>query len=185
MAEQMTLFDSNGSIMHIDERGRELVDPRTGEHVYLQAVRKPYYGEKHFWKIFLLDFLAVLGIIESKQLDVVIYIMEHTSPYNNQFIGSNRSIAAELGISRDTVQRTMKKLLNCNFITKTKMAGVYQVNPSVMVQGSAAKQRGLLVQYQESNDPAVIAEATALGVLPETTDGEVVVEAAAEVIDNA
>lgn len=165
--QQLTLFDNNGGLVRVNERGRRVVDLDTGEEMYLQAINKPYYGQKHFWKVFLLDFLAVLGIIESKQLDVVVYVMEHTSPYNNQFQGRYEDIAEDLNISKTTVFKTFKKLLNCNFLTKTKLRGVYQVNPAVMVQGSAAKQRGLLIQYNESVEQSVIDEAAELGVLPD------------------
>lgn len=181
--QQLRLFDNDGAMIHISEKGKLLVDPDTGEEVYLQAVNKPYYGERHFWKIFLLDFLAVLGIIESKQLDVVIYIMEHTSPYNNQFIGTYRKIATELGISKTTVQTIFTKLLGCNFLTKTDTRGVYQINPSVMMQGSQAKQRGLLIKYTESHHPLVMAEAAEMGALAlEEAD---TVEIEGEVIDDA
>ena len=175
--QQLALFDSEGCSVAVGDAPRVLVDPETGERITLQTVNKSYYNGRHFWKIFLMDFLAVLGIIESKQLNVVVYVMEHTSPYNNQFIGSNRAVAAELGVSVDTVSKTFKKLQTSKFIRKTSTPGVYLVNPSIMVQGSDAKQRGLLINYRESRTPDTYADAQESGCadsgVPTMLDAEV------------
>ena len=39
-----------------------------------------------------MDFLQVLGGFEYKQLDVLVYILEHTEAANNTFIGTYRSL---------------------------------------------------------------------------------------------
>ena len=55
-----------------------------------------------------MDFLAVLGIMDSKQLDIFIYIVENTNQSTNLFIGTYRKIAGDLSCSLDTVSRIMK-----------------------------------------------------------------------------
>ena len=70
----------NGNCLAGSE-GEIWVNPRTGEERYFQSIQKTYYGRKNFWKLYLQDFLAVLGILESKQLDVICYIMEQCRNY--------------------------------------------------------------------------------------------------------
>lgn len=170
MASDLTLYDSSGD--PVDVHGpKRFIDPETGEEVTLQSVEKRYHGEKHFWKMYLFDFLNVLGIIDSKQLDVVCYVMQHTSPYDNRYVGTVRSTAEGAGVSASTVNSTFQKLQGCNFMRRVQN-GVYAINPSVMVQGSEAKRRGLLVSYYASDDRDVIEEARAEGCLPSDEDGQ-------------
>ena len=35
-----------------------------------------------------MDFLQVLGILDSKQVDILVYILENTEPANNTFVGT-------------------------------------------------------------------------------------------------
>ena len=53
----------------IGSRKRELIDVQTGEQIFVDQITKRVYGSKNFWKCYLMDFLTVLGIIDSKQLD--------------------------------------------------------------------------------------------------------------------
>lgn len=143
----------NGNCLAGSE-GEIWVNPRTGEERYFQSIQKTYYGQKNFWKLYLQDFLAVLGILESKQLDVICYIMEHTDS-QNLFIGTLDKIARESGVSRATVNRAIQRLKGANFMTNTDTPSVYRINPAVMVQGSELKKRGLLITYSEDQQSAL------------------------------
>ena len=59
----------------IGTQKRELVDTETGEKILVDQITKRVYGTKNFWKVYLMDFLTVLGIIDSKQVDIFIYIV--------------------------------------------------------------------------------------------------------------
>ncbi|MRD40216.1 replication protein, partial [Bacillus thuringiensis] len=48
------------------ERKRELIDTQTGEVIHVDQITKRAYGAKNFWKMYLMDFLTVLGIIDNK-----------------------------------------------------------------------------------------------------------------------
>lgn len=135
----------------IGSKKRELMDIETGELIHVDQITKRTYGTKQFWKMYLMDFLAILGIIDSKQLDVFIYIAENTNPTDNLFIGTYRSIADELSVGVSTVTRIMKKLQENNFIKK-KQNGVYIVNPNIMMKGNDHKRQILLSYYQEENN---------------------------------
>ncbi|HDR7495267.1 replication/maintenance protein RepL [Bacillus paranthracis] len=135
----------------IGERKRELIDTQTGEVIHVDQITKRAYGAKNFWKMYLMDFLSVLGIIDSKQLDIFIYIAENTNQSNNLFIGTYKQISKDVGVSEPTIAKLMKKLQENNFIKK-KQNGVYLVNPNIMMKGNDTK-RQILLNYYEENKP--------------------------------
>ncbi|MBW3496890.1 replication/maintenance protein RepL [Bacillus sp. FDAARGOS_1420] len=135
----------------VGQKKRELIDAETGEIIHVDQITKRVYGTKNFWKMYLMDFLTVLGIIDNKQLDVFIYIAENTNPSNNLFIGTYRSISDDVGVAYGTVATIMKKLQKNNFIKK-KQNGVYIVNPNIMMKGNDTK-RQILLSYYEENKP--------------------------------
>lgn len=94
----------------IGQQRKRLVDQDTGEVIEVDQITKRALGQKQFWKIYLMDFLQVLGGFEYKQLDVLIYILEHTEAANNTFIGTYRSLEKNVGVSYDTVAKTIKTL---------------------------------------------------------------------------
>jgi len=132
----------------IGQKKRILVDQDTGEIVHVDQITKRVYGTKQFWKVYLMDFLSILGIIDNKQLDVFIYIAENTNQNTNMFIGTYRSISEDVGVGISTVTRIMKKLQENNFISK-KQNGVYLVNPNIMMRGNDNKRQMLLSYYEE------------------------------------
>ena len=100
-----------------------------------------------------MDFLQVLGGFEYKQLDVLIYILEHTESANNTFIGTYRSLEKNVGVCYDTVRRTMTLLQEKGFLKKISN-GVYQLTPTIMMKGSAHKKQILLNYCNDANtDP--------------------------------
>lgn len=135
----------------IGERKRELIDTQTGEVIHVDQITKRAYGAKNFWKMYLMDFLSVLGIIDNKQLDIFIYIAENTNQSNNLFIGTYKQISKDVGVSEPTIAKLMKKLQKNNFIKK-KQNGVYLVNPNIMMKGNDTK-RQILLNYYEEDKP--------------------------------
>ncbi len=140
-AEQQTL---------IGERQRRLVDIETGEQIDVNQITKIAYGQKNFWKFYLMDFLSVLGIFESRQLDVLVYVLENTNQSNNLFIGTYRKIEKDTGISYKTIANIMKKLVDNNLMKKVQN-GVYLINPEIMVKGSEHKKQMLISYYREDD----------------------------------
>lgn len=132
----------------IGTKKRELIDAKTGELIHVDQITKRSYGTKQFWKVYLMDFLSILGIIDSRQLDIFIYIVENTKQSENLFIGTYSKIAQETGASRDTIAKIMKKLQINNFITKVQN-GVWRVNPNILMKGNDTKRQILLSYYQE------------------------------------
>lgn len=127
-----------------------IVDPDTGEVVEYTKFNKRMYGAKQFWKVYLTDFLAVLGIIDSKQLDVFVYIVSNTNPANNIFMGTYDEIMAGAKVSRGTVCKIMKKLQDNDFIRLVRN-GRWAVNPDIMLKGDERK-HGIMVEYYRGDE---------------------------------
>lgn len=135
----------------IGQKKRELLDTETGEIIWVDQITKRTYGTKNFWKCYLMDFLTVLGIIDSRQLDIFIYIVENTNASNNMFIGTYKKISKDTGCSSTTIARIMKKLQENNFVKKVQN-GVWLVNPNILMKGNDNK-RQILLSYYESEEP--------------------------------
>lgn len=135
----------------IGTRKKELIDSDTGESIIVDQITKRVYGTKNFWKVYLMDFLSVLGIIDSKQLDVFIYILENTNSSNNTFLGTYDKISKDVGVCRQTIARVMKKLQENNFISKIQN-GAWSVNPNILMKGNDTK-RQILLSYYNSEKP--------------------------------
>ena len=129
----------------IGSQRKRLIDEDTGERIEVEQITKRALGQKQFWKIYLMDFLQVLGGFEYKQLDVLIYILEHTEASTNTFIGTYRGLSEKAGVSFDTVARTVKLLTTKGFLKRVQ-TGVYQVSPNIMMKGSEHK-KSLLLNY--------------------------------------
>lgn len=135
----------------VGTRKKCYVDIDTGEHIWVDQISKRTYGTKNFWKCYLMDFLTVLGIIDNKQLDVFIYIVENTNQANNIFLGTYKKIAEDVKVSEPTISKIMKKLQENNFINKLQN-GAYIVNPNILMRGNDHK-RQILLTYYESEEP--------------------------------
>ena len=126
----------------ITSKQRELIDRETGELITVEQVNKLVYGTKN-----LMDFLSILGIIDNKQVDIFIYIVENTNQSNNVFLGTYKKISEDVGCSSATIARIMKKLQENNFIKKLQN-GAWLVNPNILVRGDDTKRQILLSYYQ-------------------------------------
>lgn len=117
---------------------------------YQTEMFKKVYSHGGWAKVWLMDLLMALGMISnSKQMDVVFYVLENVKLSENLFIGTIREIAEKTNISTKTVNIAIQKMLEANIITK-KMNGVYYVNPAFILQGSDGKQRKLTILYEEA-----------------------------------
>lgn len=130
---------------------KRLQDLDTGEVMEIDQITKRALGQKQFWKIYLIDFLQILGVLDSKQVDVLIYILEHTNASNNTYIGTYRKTADGSKVALETVRKVMKKLQDKGFLKRVQN-GVYQVSPLIMMKGNEHKKKLLLNYYDDSED---------------------------------
>lgn len=132
----------------IGTQRKRLVDQDTGEVIEVDQITKRALGQKQFWKVYLIDFLQILGVLDSKQIDVLIYILEHTEAASNTYIGTYRKTAEGAEVSLDTATKVMKKLQDNGFIKRVQN-GVYQISPVIMMKGSEHKKQLLLNYYDD------------------------------------
>ncbi len=126
------------------------VNRETGE--VMDLVINKEVSSQNFWKIWLSDILTVMGIISnSKQLDVVLYIMQHIKQSDNTFIGTYGKVSKNSGISEKTVATAFRTLLKNDFLRRIQV-GVYQVNPKYIVKGNENKRR-MIINYFNTLNP--------------------------------
>lgn len=135
----------------IGHQRKILQDLDTGELIEVDQITKRALGQKQFWKVYLIDFLQILGILDSKQVDVLIYILENTKAADNTYIGTYRKTAEGSGVSLDTTTKVMRKLQENGFIKKVQN-GVYQISPLIMMKGSEHKKSLLLNYYADEKN---------------------------------
>lgn len=108
-------------------------------------------SSQNFWKIWLSDILTIMDIISnSKQLDVVLQIIQHIKQSDNTFIGTYGETAKKTGISEKTVATAFRTLLKNNFLRKIH-SGVYQVNTKYIVKRNENKRRMIINYYNTLN----------------------------------
>lgn len=146
MAKNTQFDERNSTIVDISQE--RYLNLRTGEEETFNRITKKVVGYQNFWKIIMIDFLAVLGLFDSKQVDVFIYLLQNLNPGNNLFIGSLEKIAKGTGVSKRTVVTTFKKLQANNFV-KMVQRGVWAVNPEIVMKGNENKKNILLSYYEE------------------------------------
>ena len=127
---------------------RTFTDNDTGEVFEAEQIIKRFYGQKQFWKVYLSDFLDILGILQSKQVDILVYIIENTDSSTNLFLGTYKKIAKNTNTSEPTIATVMKKLQDNKFIKKIQN-GAWQVSPRIMMKGSDFKKSLLINYYNE------------------------------------
>lgn len=139
----------------VGQQRKRLLDQDTGEVIEVDQITKRALGQKQFWKLYLIDFLQVLGVLDSKQVEVLIYILENTKSSDNTYIGTYRKTAEGSRVSLDTATKVMRKLQEQKdgngkpFLSRIQN-GVYQVNPLIMMKGSEHKKNLLLNYYDDS-----------------------------------
>ena len=127
---------------------RTFTDNDTGEVFEAEQIIKRFYGQKQFWKVYLSDSLEILVILQSKQVDILVYVIENTDSSTNLFLGTYKKIAKNTNTSEPTIATVMKKLQDNKFIKKIQN-GAWQVSPRIMMKGSEFKKSLLINYYNE------------------------------------
>ena len=151
MSQKMELQYAAQTQTLIGTQKKRYVDVDTGEEILCDQITKRVYGTKNFWKVYLMDFMMVLGIIDSKQVEIFIYIVSNTNPSNNLFVGTYKKIATDIGCSEPTIAKIFRKLQDNSFVKKVQN-GVWFVNPNILMKGDDTK-RQILLSYYESDVP--------------------------------
>ena len=107
------------------------IDLKTGEANEILIQKE--VTSQNFVKVFMADFLVALGILNSKSVAVVCYILENVKYSDNTLIATKEQIAKGSGTSVRTVYTVMGQLESKNFL-KQKSPGVYVINPKFIIK---------------------------------------------------
>lgn len=129
-----------------------LQNPDTGEIIDGVEIYKRADGE-NFCKTHMYVLLEMLGILRSKQADVVSYILDNVEFSKNLLLATYDEIAEKSGISRATVTKTMSLLSEHGLIAKIHN-GMYQVSPALVYKGDPSKRAYIIRYYMEHCDGA-------------------------------
>ncbi len=132
------------------------VNVETGE--YGEFIVSKEVTSQNFIKVFMADFLLALGILNSKSVKVVCYILENVKYSDNTFLGTKKQIAKGCGVSEKTVYSVLRKLQQVDFM-KRKSNGVYLINPKFVIKGNENK-RQMIINYYKNDTSAELNEDT-------------------------
>lgn len=125
------------------------VNVETGE--YGEYIVSKEVNSQNFIKVFIADFLLALGILNSKSVNVVCFILQNIKYSDNTFLGTKKQIAKGCQVSEKTVYSVLSKLQQVDFM-KRKSNGVYVINPKFVIKGNENK-RQMIINYYK-NDQA-------------------------------
>jgi biotin operon repressor len=117
----------------------QIIDKNTGEVVAEEDFLKEYFSDvrsdqkKGFEIAYPYKVFRFMEASDSPKTKVLIHLLKIKSS-QNLISGTSRSIADDLGISKNTVHAVMKKLQDEKLILKVKQ-GTYLLDPDVMVYG--------------------------------------------------
>lgn len=127
-------------------KSRNVVDADTGEAFTLTDITSTW-GDKDFHKVFMKPFRNALKGIKDQKLQVVLWLMENMTPYN-QVLFTYQKIADGAKTSYQTVVRTIEMLEKYNFLCRTEEGLL--VNPNVVFRGRYEKRSQALDAYKEA-----------------------------------
>ena len=128
--------------------GVKYINQETGEVEDFQVIQMED-RDFNFHKLWLGHIISSLDMIGNEKIKVLTYLLE-TANRDNMIVGSQRSIAKEVGVSVTTVNLTLKSLMESNLI-KMVQQGVYILNPDVIFKGSRNNRMNVLLQYTSNN----------------------------------
>ena len=137
----------NNHVKHI--RTEKWVNIETGEEKDFSVISKTGQ-DTNWWKLWLTDFMLILGVIGNSKVTVLIYILDNISPYDNTFSRTIREIAKETKTSTKTVQAVINILCEDAKFLVRKHNSFYMVNPKIIAKGSHNKRVGLMVEYNKN-----------------------------------
>ena len=102
----------------------------------------------NFHKVWLGHILNTIELIGNQKTKLAFWIIDHLNK-ENQLIMTQRKIAEQTGISLETVRKTMKALMDSNFLLKIN-SGAYMVNPDALFKGGKTDRMNVLIQYKRT-----------------------------------
>ena len=127
----------------------------TGEVEDFEVIEKED-RDFNFHKLWLGHILQSIDLIGNQKTKLAFWIIEHLDK-ENKLVYTYDQIQKETGMSRDTIAKTMKALVESNFLEK-KHSGCYIVNPDVIWKGTRNGRMNVLIRYKDTKVQAKMKE---------------------------
>ncbi|ENI8162574.1 replication/maintenance protein RepL [Escherichia coli] len=126
----------------------EYIDPKSGEPVKFQVINIEE-RDANFHKIWLSSVIQSLDLIGNQKIKFAFWLMEQANK-SNEITLTQRQMAEKSKISLETVRRTVKALIESDFL-KRKNMGVYLINPDTLFKGGAGERLNVLLSYGKND----------------------------------
>lgn len=107
----------------------------------------------NFDKFWVSQLLTAIDEFGNQKIKLLLYLIQNRERSNNAIIKTVRELAAETGISKDTISQTLK-ILEAHGIIKRK-TGVIFISPQVVFRGSHNNRRRILLEYTKAENNVV------------------------------
>ena len=142
---------------------QDYINANTGEIETMQ-VTSIEERDFNFHKVWMKNFINALDIVGNQKTRFCYWLIDKKLTRDNMLYGTQRQLADESGISLQTVNITLKLLMDNDFLRRQSSA-VYMVNPDILYKGSMTSRLNLLTQYQQFEHVEMSAEEKLTNVL--------------------
>lgn len=104
----------------------------------------------NFHKIWLSHVINSLNLIGNQKTKLAFWIIDNLDK-ENKLTMTYRQISEKSGISYQTVSRTMKSLIESDFLQQINQ-GAYRINPDMIFKGTRNGRLNVLYQYNSQNN---------------------------------
>lgn len=101
----------------------------------------------NFSKVWMKNFLLAMDIVGNRKTKVAFWIVDNAK--GNILIGTQRELADKIGVSYQTVNTTLKLLMDADFLRR-KQSGVYVINPDIAFKGTRQARLNILSEYHKA-----------------------------------
>lgn len=123
---------------------QDYINPDTSEVITMNVI-KVEERDANFHKIWLSHVLQSLELIGNQKIKLVFWLIDNMDS-ENKVCMTQRQMVKATGISLDTVNYTLKVLIENNFLIKHNI-GVYKVNPDMIFKGGKNERMNVLIEY--------------------------------------
>ena len=103
----------------------------------------------NFHKIWLNHIINSLDLIGNQKTRLAFWIVDNLDK-ENKLTMTYRQISEKSGISYQTVSRTMKSLIESNFLQQINQ-GAYRINPNIIFKGTRSGRLNVLYKYNSKD----------------------------------
>ncbi len=135
----------NSSMKYVGTK--QYVDTSTGEIKDVDCFEKLVGRNEPFMITYMNEIVNLFDVLGNKKMQIVKYIIKKMNKSNNVLMITTEQLAMETKTSRQTVSETLKLLANAGIIHRR--VGAIMINPKLINNKSAAKERQMLIKFQD------------------------------------